>query len=239
MSKKSRIEKAVNYYNKYGDIPQDYNERLSYLYDKLNINEKKQNEILEKRNGMLNNLYYKDYNVVLYEEPEGSERPRARLVNRYNLADMAKNNSNFIHVYMPCAKEDNMYIKRLMEKEEFDELESLICTPCIVDITMYIETPKGFNAADTFLAEMGMIRPIKKPDWDNAGKKYTDMFNANVWLDDDLIVDGSVHKYYSILPRIEINIRYLNIFYNKFQYNQVSKRKNFPKESELTYYGRK
>ena len=98
MSKKSRIEKAVNYYNKYGDIPQDYNDRLSYLYDKLNINEKKQNEILEKRNGMLNNLYYKDYNVVLYEEPEGSERPRARLVNRYNLADMAKNNSNYIHV---------------------------------------------------------------------------------------------------------------------------------------------
>ena len=239
MSKKSRTEKAVNYYNKYGDIPQDYNERLSYLYDKLNINEKKQNEILEKRNGMVNNLYYKDYNVVLYEEPEGSERPRARLVNRYNLADMAKNNNNFIHVYMPCAKEDNMYIKRLMEKEEFDELESLICTPCIVDITMYIETPKGFNAVDTFLAEMGIIRPIKKPDWDNAGKKYTDMFNTNVWLDDDLIIDGSVHKYYSILPRIEINIRYLNMFYNKFQYNQVSKRKNFPEESELTYYGSK
>lgn len=239
MSKKSRIEKAVNYYNRYSDIPQDYNERLSYLYDKLNINEKKQNEILEKRNGMVNNLYYKDYNVVLYEEPEGSERPRARLVNRYNLADMAKNNNNFIHVYMPCAKEDNMYIKRLMEKEEFDELESLICTPCIVDITMYIETPRGFNAVDTFLAEMGVIRPIKKPDWDNAGKKYTDMFNTNVWLDDDLIVDGSVHKYYSILPRIEINIRYLNMFYNKFQYNQVSKRKNFPEESEMTYYGSK
>lgn len=239
MSMKSRIEKSVDYYNKYGHIPIDYQERLSYLYDKLNIDEKKQYEILKKRNGMLNTLYYKDYNIILFEEPEGSERPRTRLVNRYNLSNMAKSNSNFIHIYTPCAKEDRVYMKRLIEQNEFDELDNLICTPCSVELNFYIAIPKSYNSEDIFLAEMGLIRPEKKPDWDNGGKKYTDMLNTNVWIDDDIIMDASVHKYYSVLPRVEINIKYLNMFYNRHQYNQIRKRKNYPKESELTYYGSK
>lgn len=237
MSRKSRLEKSIDYANKYGAIPIDYNERLSYIYDLYNIDEKKQQMIFDQRNGMLNSLYYKEYNIKLFEDPEGAERPRTALVNRYNLSNMAKNNSSFIHIYSPCAKEDSVYMKRLLDEEEFNELDSLICTPSIVDINIYIAPPKSFNAVDIFLAEMGLVRPIKKPDWDNAGKKYTDMLNLNVWLDDDIVTDGSVHKYYSILPRVEINIRYLNMFYNKYQYNQISKRKNYPKESELSYYG--
>ena len=148
---------------------------------------------------------------------------------------MAKSNSSFIHVYSPKAKEDNMYMKRLIG-EELDELKYLICTPSIVDVNVYIETPKQFNNVDIFLSEMGIIRPIKKPDWDNIGKKYTDMLNLNVWIDDDIVIDGAVHKYYSILPRVEINIRYLNMFYNKQQYNQMRKRKQYEKGREVLYY---
>lgn len=237
MSGKNRINKSIEYANKYGMIPIEYEQRLSYMYDLYKINESKQNQILDTKNGMLMNLYYTDYNIKLFENPEGSERPRTRLVNRYNIANMAKENSSFIHVYSPCAKEDSVYMKRLMD-EELEPLKELICTPSIVDINIYIETPKTYDGVNAFLAEMGIIRPIKKPDWDNTGKKYTDMLNLNLWLDDDIVIDGSVHKYYSILPRVEINIRYLNMFYNKYQYNQISKRKNYPEGSELSYYGK-
>lgn len=233
-SRKSRIEKSIEYEEKYGNIPVDFNERLSYMYDLYNINEKKANEIINKRDGMMSSLYYTQFKVILFEEPEGSPRPRFRLVNRFNLLDQAKSNSNFVHVYSVNAKEDSMYMKRLMDTG-LNELEHIIHTPCIVDYNIYMRTPSVFNITDTFLSELGLIRPICKPDWDNIGKKYSDMYNSNVWLDDTLVISGSVNKYYSILPRVEIDLRYLNTLYNKYQYNKISKKLDF----ETTYYGGK
>ena len=194
MNNKNRSYKAIEYSEKYGMIPLNYEQRLSYMYDKYNINENQQKQILYSIQDMQYKLRYLDYNIVLYENPEGAERPKMRLVNRYNISDMAKSNGSFIHVYSPKAKEDNMYMKRLIG-EELDELKYLICTPSIVDVNVYIETPKQFNNVDTFLSEMGIIRPIKKPDWDNIGKKYTDMLNLNVWIDDDIVIDVSYDNY--------------------------------------------
>lgn len=233
-SRKNRIEKSIEYEEKYGNIPVDFNERLSYMYDLYNINEKKANEIINKRDRMMSSLYYTQFKVILFEEPEGSPRPRFRLVNRFNLLDQAKSNSNFVHVYSVNAKEDSMYMKRLMDTG-LNELEHIIHTPCIVDYNIYMRTPSVFNITDTFLSELGLIRPICKPDWDNIGKKYSDMYNSNVWLDDTLVISGSVNKYYSILPRVEIDLRYLNTLYNKYQYNKISKKLDF----ETTYYGGK
>ena len=62
------------------------------------------------------------------------------------------------------------------------------------------------------------------------------MFNRNVWLDDTFVVDGHIHKYYSILPRVEIRLRYLNMVYNKYQYNQITRRKDFDSDIDLNYF---
>ena len=61
------------------------------------------------------------------------------------------------------------------------------------------------------------------------------MFNDNVWIDDIIVIDGSVHKYYSMLPRVEINLYYLNKVYNKHQYNSIIKRKDF--NGNVSYFG--
>ena len=71
------------------------------------------------------------------------------------------------------------------------------------------------------------MRPKKKPDWDNIAKKYSDMTNHNIWLDDSFVIEGTVKRFYSVLPRIEIHIRYLNMLYNKKQYDYISNRKDF------------
>lgn len=231
MNNKTRQEKSIQYYDKYSHIPIDYHERLSWMYDTYKITDRKAQEIYEKRNNMVNSLYYKDFIIVLFEEPEGAKRPRFRLVNRNNLVNQAISNSNFVHVYSPNAKEDSVYMKRLAENELF-ELDGLIHTPCIVEYNIYQKTPSAFNATDTFLAELGLIRPITKPDWDNIGKKYSDMFNHNIWLDDTLVISGTVNKFYSILPRVEIKLRYLNMVYNKYQYNSISKKV----DSEVKYF---
>lgn len=231
MKRKSRKEKELDYNEKYSHIPLDYNERLLWMYDKYKVNNKKEQEILTKRFEMLSSLYYTELNVVLLEEPEGTPRPRFRLVNRQNLVNEAISNSQFVHVYSLNAKEDSVHMKRLVN-DDLIKIQELIYTPCIVEYNIYQKTPTVLNTVDTFLAETGIERPLTKPDWDNIGKKYSDMYNHNVWLDDTLVVTATVNKYYSILPRVEIKLRFLNTLYNKYQYNSISKRT----EQEVTYF---
>ena len=237
MKRKTRKVKEDEYNQKYSHIPIDYKERLSWLYDTLKITDTQAYEILHKRDLMINSLQYYDTMIVLFEVPEGSPRPRFRIVNRRNLSNMAMANSEFVHVYSLTGREDNLFMKRLIEKEEFDTLDSMICTPCIIDIYAYFKTPSYFNKSQTILAEMGLERPIFKPDWDNLGKKYSDMFNANVWLDDTLVIDGSIHRYYSVLPRVEIRLRYLNMLYNNHQYRSITNRSDYKIEYGVEYFG--
>ena len=62
------------------------------------------------------------------------------------------------------------------------------------------------------------------------------MFNANVWLDDTLVIDGSIHRYYSVLPRVEIRVKYLNMVYNKHQYSSIINRTDYNAEYDLKYF---
>lgn len=236
MKHKSRKQKAYEYNEKFGNIPIDFKDRLSWLYDKLHITDSQAYEIMMTQSNMLGQLYYYDFNVILFEIPEGSPRPRFRLVNRQNLSNMAISNPSFIHVYSITGAEDNKYMRRLIDAGELSQLDRLICTPCCIDINAYMKTPSSYNKEDTILAELGLHRPIFKPDFDNIAKKYSDMFNKNVWLDDTLVIDGSVHKYYSVLPRVEIRIRYLNMLYNKQQYNAIINRVDFDASTPLSYF---
>ena len=237
MTRKNRKQKHNEYVAKYGDIPIGYAERLEYLYDKLRITDQQAFSIMMKRNAMVADLQFFDTQIILFEVPEGSPRPRFRLINRNNISNMAMANPNFVHVYSLTGQEDNAFMKRLMTQEDFTMIDQMICTPCIVDINLFFKTPSCYNREDTILAEIGIHRPITKPDWDNAGKKYSDMFNANIWLDDTLVIDGAVHKYYSILPRVEIRLRYLNMLYNKHQYSSITHRVDFDPNIDLKFYG--
>lgn len=207
------------------------------MIDKYNLSPTKMDEILHKRSTVMSNLQWYDYQIVqLLEEPEGASRPRVRVL-RTNYAQVAKSNP-MVHVYVPNAKEDNVYMRKL-QQNELDSLDTLIATPCQVDYDIYIKTPT-MSIVDTFLCEIGLFRPpYMKPDWDNIGKKYCDMYNANVWMDDAMVIDGSVHKYYSILPRIEIKLRYLNCVYNKKFYSAITSRTNFDENIDLHYLNNK
>lgn len=227
LKNKTRKQKQKEYSEKFGGIPINYEERLEYMIDKYNLSENKMNEIIEKKNQMLSNLFFYQCTVVqLLEIPEGTSRPRFTRLNKSNF-NKAAISDNFIHVYTPHAAEDHMYMKQLCQTE-LEQLDYLINTPCYIKYDAFYKTPNYLNTTDTFLSEIGLIRPpIDKPDWDNVGKKYCDMYNHNIWLDDSLVVDGEVHKYYSILPRIEITLYYLNAVYNKAQYRKIISRKNY------------
>lgn len=233
----TRAQKQKQYEMKYGNIPIDYTERLNWMVDYYNLSPAKMDEILLKRQNVLNNLFYYDYNVIeLLEEPEGASRPRVRILkSNYNRIAMT---DPMVHVYVPGASEDHRYMRQLVD-HELIQLDGLISTPCDIEYNVYLKTPSNANVVDTFLCEIGLFRPpFSKPDWDNIAKKYCDMFNYNIWIDDTLVIDGSVHKYYSILPRVEIKLRYLNCVYTKNFYNAMLARKGF-NNPNLHYLDRK
>ena len=220
---KKRKDKQKIYDRLFNNIPRDYNERLEWLSNKLHLNSMKMDTIVGKYNTMKERLYFKRFFIVLYEIPEGSPRPRFRLVNRKNLRNMAIANPNFIHVYSPVGAEDNKYMKRLLTKDEFKEFTKLIYTPCIVDYKAFFKAPSSVNSVEKYLAELGVYTPISKPDWDNIGKKYCDMTNENLWVDDRLVIEGTVEKLYSVLPRVEITIDFLNMLQNRHQAESIRK----------------
>lgn len=207
------------------------------MYNQYKLSDKKMCNIINIRDHMMNNLKFsKELLVVLYEEPEGTPRPRARYINKSNLSNVAKNYPGFIQVYSLTGKSDRFFMKRLIENNELDEIgKELIYTPIIVSYDVFMKTPNSFNTSDKMLAEFGYIRPLIKPDFDNIAKKYADMYSGNVWLDDSLVISGTVNKYYSILPRIEIRIRYLNMLYNRYQYNSMKNREDL-KNIDIKYF---
>lgn len=235
---KSRKIKSKEYESKYSCIPRDNYERLNWMVDKYNLSPSKMDEIVEKKRNMEFYLQYYEFKIVLYEEPEGKPRPRYRFVGRENYMKAAIENPGYVHVYSPSAGDDFRFMKRLVN-DELVQLESFVQTPCSVYIESYFKTPSYFSVTDTFIAEVGLHQDVVKPDWDNIGKKYSDMYNHNIWLDDNLVTKGTVEKFYSILPRVEIYLKYSNYATNRHQYQNIVNRKDFNKDYPIRFLNQK
>lgn len=208
-------------------IPKDYQERINWIIDTYKISDAKLKDIIDTKDKMLQQMYYMpELFVVIYEIPEGSPRPRARFIKSKgnNILANARSNPGFIQVYSITGASDKKFMQEFKTNSDFDFLESLIYTPCSVKYDAYFKTPSIFNSKEKMLAELGMIRPLSKPDFDNVEKKYSDMYTGNIWVDDSIVIESNFNKYYSELPRIEITLRYMNMLYNKYQYKSASKR---------------
>lgn len=136
---------------------------------------------------------YEEISFILYECPMKYHRHRVEWKTK--------------RVYSPNAKENHDFFEKI-SGDLVQMKTKIICTPCIVDIKCYFPIPKNFNKFETVLAEMELIEYIKTPDFDNLGKSYCDMQNMITFLDDSLIIDGRIRKFYSLKPRVEINIKY-------------------------------
>jgi hypothetical protein len=224
---KTRKQKTEIYNQKFSMIPKDYQERINWIIDTYKISDAKLKDIIDTKDKMMQQMYYMpELFVVIYEIPEGSPRPRARFIKSKgnNILANARSNPGFIQVYSITGASDKKFMQEFKTNSDFDFLESLIYTPCSVKYDAYFKTPSIFNSKEKMLAELGMIRPLSKPDFDNVEKKYSDMYTGNIWVDDSIVIESNFNKYYSELPRIEITLRYMNMLYNKYQYKSASKR---------------
>jgi len=232
---KSKKEKMIEYDEKYGHIPKDYLERLEYLYDTLKIDDIKSKEILAARSNYITSTYFETIRMIMYEIPEYTPRPRARLINRKGILNSVGTNS-FIQVYSITGRANKEYMA-MFKQENLAYLEQLLYTPCDIEYRAYFPTPSYYNKTQIFLAEIGLDRPLIKPDFDNIEKSYSDAFTGNIWIDDIVVVDATLRKYYSILPRVEIDLKYSNQLCNQHQYKAMIKRKDYTEGMNINYFG--
>lgn len=232
---KSKKEKLLEYEDKYGHIPKDYMDRLNWLYEKLKIDDKKSDEILMARRAFINSTYYVSLRMVFYEIPEYTPRPRARLVTKANIINEVTGGHGFIQVYSITGRQNKEFMK-MYTRQNIHELNQLLCTPCDIEYNVYFPTPNYYNKTQIFLAEIGLDRPMIKPDFDNTEKSYADAFTGNIWIDDIVVVDATFHKWYSVLPRVEIDLKYSNQLCNLHQYKAMINRKDFTEGMQVQYF---
>ena len=205
MPNKKELQK---YKDDYGEISNDVMERIYNFLD--GISDKQLEGV---RNDIKNNLDTVWYTIsfIFYFIPKAT--PRARL------AGFGK------HFYVS----DAMNNRKLMEKFVKKELEDfdLITTACKFHCDCYFPTPKSMNKSEKLRAEMGLVNNLTKPDWDNLGKTYSDMIQNTIIMDDSLIIEGCVRKFYSSKPRIELTIEYADRYDSNYNMKSITRRKQY------------
>lgn len=209
------MKRTINIYkNEFGDIPKDSRRRFIELLGDKKIKDKEILEVRKKTKSILT-MGWEEIRLVIYLEPKATPRPRISSFGTFYVKG-AKINKNMFRDFM----KRNRHLKT-------------ITTACKLTVDTYIPT-KGMNRLDSILAELRMIRPLSKPDWDNLGKTYSDMIVGEdlLLLEDSIIIDGRTRKFYSSKPRVEISIKYQTKYDSKYNKRKVESWKTF-KESGL------
>ena len=81
-------------------------------------------------------------------------------------------------------------------------LEGALCAR----VTAYFAIPKSASKAKKERMTTGATRPVKRPDIDNLIKSVLDALNEIAYKDDSQVVQLFAEKFYSDIPRVEIEL---------------------------------
>ena len=144
-------------------------------------------------------IKWKRVSIVIPLAPKPSQRPR---LCGYR-------------VYVPGASKNGTFF----QNNVLPTLRGLfITTPCKVKLDIFVETPNSFTKTQKCLAEMKVLRPwASTGDVDNYEKALLDMIQPNekrghigILMDDCLVIEMHSNKYYSIKPRYELTITFMD-----------------------------
>lgn len=207
MKNKSYKKQIEEYTATYGNIPDDPEEILSYLRKELKLTEK-DFEKIDQMEEYVNSIPWNTLKVILPIIPRGCPRP--------------KQGRNGIF-YVTGAKENKKLCRYYIEDKY-----NIIYTQTHFSVSTYMPTPlKSMNRYEIYRAEKKTLVPTSYPDWDNLGKTYSDMIQDILILNDNIISKGFVAKFYSVKPRVEIDIRYQEGFDSRFNKRRIQASKAY------------
>ena len=212
----SVLQDVKKYREKTNGIPKDYMERLAYLYKSINFSKADLDYILQKIDE-LNELEWGVVKYIFYMDPKTTHRPRI--------------NGNTRIFYVKDAKDNKKIFDDFIEYHS--DMDCIISTPCYLTTRVYTQTPSNMSKREMLAAELELIHHVVTPDWDNIGKTYSDMIQKTLILDDMIVCKGEVEKFYSILPRVEVDIHFMKSYDCKYNKKRIENRKQF-KESDLS-----
>lgn len=208
--KKSPRQSILEYNAEYGHIPKDYMERLSWLYREENFTK----DDLEKLMVFVDELgevQWSEVTYIFYMHPHATPRPKL--------------NPNTFTFYVGGAYYNKQIFEKFMEVHSDNEV--VISTPCIMETKTYTQTPSGMSKIEKMAAELELLHNVNRPDWDNLGKSYCDMVQDALVSEDSIVIRGAVEKFYSVLPRVEVNVRFMTRYDCRYNKSSVEKRKSF------------
>lgn len=194
------VEKENKIYHQlFGHIPNTIIGRIAYILGKR-ATSKNARDSIEKEVRRIKRIKWKSISFTMFKIFKPSARPRANT------------RMGFVRMYVPRAKENGEWAIDYLNKHPMKK----ITTPCKFKISFYEKTPSSFSLRDKVLAEMGYLRPWKRTgDVDNFQKTILDMLQIGGLLEDDcLVIHVDAGLYYSIKPRCEVTIEYMEKFPN-------------------------
>ena len=201
MSELTQLEKE--YEEKYGSLPDRQEDLLELIRTRYKLNDEKLSTMINQ----IASLEWKEVSLTFNLIPKPSPRPRST--------------SNG-HFYVKGANQHRKTMRRLVTINE------IAYTLTKVSINIYEPIPvSSMTGHEIYLAQLGLIRPIGGGDWDNLAKTYCDMMQGFLICNDNIIFKGSVEKFYSLKPKIEINVMYQVGFDCKFNERKMKKSKAY------------
>lgn len=194
---------------KYGDLPASKEELVSLIQSTM---KEKDLEKIQERIKEIENIPWNEMTFIFYLIPKSTPRPRF-------------SNSTGSFYVKNAANNKRMLANHILNNH-------IIYTRTQFTVNAYLPTP-SCSKKDCLLAEMGYIRPLTDPDWDNIGKTYSDMIQGILLTNDNLITDGITRKYYSIKPRVEIILRWQESFDSNFNKRRVTSTKIYKSYFEI------
>lgn len=185
--------KAENEYKlKYGHIPTGEIERYTYLLSTMKRPEISEKQAMEKIKEQQKKVKWNEIKYIIFLVPKGTPRPRHTRRGSF--------------VYVVGAADNKKYFKDQIYKEEWGKIYTATQFCC----KSYFPIPSSMSNSDKIMAEKKNLYNLAMPDFDNIVKTYTDMIKDTLMFDDRLIYKGTSEKYYSVKPRVEVFIKYLN-----------------------------
>ena len=200
----SSMNKLVEEYDRlYAHLPNTDKELEDYIREKYKVNQDK----VDKMKDDIIGLDWKKIHLILPIIPKPTPRPRYTSKG---------------HMYVKGAAEHKQFFQAILDEHD------IIFTTTKIDIVVYLAIPtSSMNSSEILLAQQGFIRPIGGGDWDNIAKTYCDMMQGVLISNDNIIIEGSLRKWYSIKPKVKISLMYQENFDSKYNKRKVTSSKTY------------